>query len=509
MSLDPVNPDRGIDSIAHLFLSRADKNNIKPRRVPPVQNSKAPEPQDVVELSDDVQESQLEPRALGEIILAGHLQDYLHKARLYAHYLLERDENIALLSIGQSHVHAVTINKENDEDPQPQVIAETEDIEKGLMPALAEFSSHYDNLLLLIEPSFMPRLPELLGNFEHMTILSTVGSHDLVESYKAIKAVAGHIDPQQQVSLFVCEAPNSDAADDVYYKLADTARSHLGITLIPAGCHIEKIEPISSTPIDSEIFDPEIQPVDPKLNDLIANNSFVPEYFPEMNLKTPGQDFQPPEPSEYDDSNLDFVDFDLPIENILAQEPQPSIAPEEIDTEKTHNNINQPQQEPAMPVIQAQTSIKHAYYPLNLDKLPQDDQQLNQSLLLNLSAWLTSLPGAIALPTSIPVLNSQNFKLLVDQAGKLHVMTATLSVKHDTLINSLNALGWVNDNLQLIVNSCPQLSINNTAEVGLVVVAGDNVTELKQAARQLSNPASIYQLHLLTGQTDSILIIPA
>ncbi len=485
MSSEPVNPDRGIDSIAHLFLSRADKNT-QHRRVPPAQNSKAPEPQDVVELSGD-SDLRAEP-ALGEIVLAGHLRDFLHKARLYAHYLLERDEHIALVLIGKYQASLITINQDKSDVSQIKIIAETENIDTVLIPAIKKFGQDYDNLLLVIEPAFLPRLPQFLPNFEHLTVLSTVGSSDMVESYKAIKSVSSYIQRSQQVSLFVCNAPDSNAADDVYYKLADTARNHLGLTLIPAGCHIEKIEP-KAVEFEPEEFDPTIDAVKGKIADLLANDKFMPEQFVTMDFDSKNEEDFINEPME-DESDFEPFVADIPVE-----------------VEKTQEKP-QARQEPVMSVVSETINIKNAYYPVRVDKLPQNDRQLNQALFLNMPAWLRNPVGLVALPVNIAVLNSENFKLLVDSSGRLHIMTAVLAVQNDTLINALNALGWVKDNLQLIVNSCPQMRIDNTVEAGLVVAAGDNVMQLKQACGQISNPVNVYQIHLLTGGDDALLVIP-
>jgi len=232
---------RGIDSIAHLFLSQSGQaDSAQPLRRPPATR-------------------QVEPLR-AELVLAYHLDEPLKQAQCYADYMRQHGRNVTLVDIDNTEAKIVSLepNPENNEYAA-EVIGETEDLTGALLPVLTEMVRNCDNLLLNIAPSFSNRIAELIEHCRQLTVLCSCRGQGAVAAYKVMKIISEHLKPDHELSLFVCDAPDSDTADEVYYKIAGTAKDFLDKVIIPAGCSVCKDKAIADNEIMKE-FDFENMP---------------------------------------------------------------------------------------------------------------------------------------------------------------------------------------------------------------------------------------------------------
>ncbi len=295
----------GINSIAHLFLSQSsqDETTGKPHRCPPRPSSSSPtgkstghpisadaldtrfptsnqdsrSPADIENPSGFIEDQAAPNGGLpdnptgaeqidydsiinqqeaipGEILLVSHLEEPLEKARQYANFLSQHDQ-VVLIDIDSKQARIIPLESTPETgDEEPIVIAETVNISETLIPALKELAYDFDYLLVNIDKTFKPRLDELTRHCTQITVLSSCESAEIVETYKTIKDIAGGISPDHEISLFVCDAPETKTADNVYYKLADAARQFLDLILIPGGCYPQTDGEISQNLPISEAY---------------------------------------------------------------------------------------------------------------------------------------------------------------------------------------------------------------------------------------------------------------
>lgn len=460
-STDPLKSNGGIDSIAHLFLSQSNRNaDTMPRRQPPSST--------VEEVTDKPVENSTsnEHFVAGEVVLACHLDNARDKARIYADYLRHCDDKIALVNIDDTEAVFVPLQSETQnsdiktdkpnnpwelDSSEAIVIAQSDDLARNLIPALTEAAYDYDNVLINIDWSFYSRVGELLKYCPRLTLLTTCQDADIISTYKTIKIVSQNLTPQTldklELSLFICQAPDSDAADEVYYKLSDTIRNFLDKVIMPAGCSLEQNKPQPAT---------SREPVD----------------IPEAPMQSPS------EPSEMFPQQVDI----------------PEIA-----------------QAPSKPTEPIACNKSQMLCPIKVENFPQNDAQLSDYLQLALPRWLTTLPTAMAVPLTLPGAIDPAVRILIDATGRLHVMLSSLTANDSIVTRVLAARNWLCENSELIEGNCRQLRIDRNAQVGIVIITGSEITSLPQAIGQLPDlPCQILRLYFLQDKQDrSLVLIPA
>ena len=245
---------RGIESIAHLFLSELDKQreDSSGMRTPPAVNSaeqSSDRQDDITDFAADHDNEagdnsgrddfdfDLSGSLQGEIVLAYHLRDSYSKVHDYAEYQSQRDERVALVSIDQYEVSLLAVFNSEPLD-QPVIIAETEGTAASLVPMINEAADGFDLIILNVDPSFAPRINEIISHADCVTVITDCTNDGIVSSYQVLKSVAADIEGDQEIALFVCDAVNEQYADRAYYKFSETARKFIDRTIIPAGCII-------------------------------------------------------------------------------------------------------------------------------------------------------------------------------------------------------------------------------------------------------------------------------
>ena len=248
---------RGIESIAHLFLSQlGNEINECEAKKPAVPQESADNitdsnihnniPADKT-ADDTVMPGSLENSLAGEIVLAYHLRDPFSKVCQYARYQSQLDGKVALFSIDQ---YEVTMSSGFDDMlvENAEVIAETEVNGAELIPVINREAGDYDLILLNVDPSFSGRVKEIISYADCVTIISDCSNEGIINSYKVLKSVCSDILDDQEIQLFICDAPNEEYADKAFYKFNDTARKYIDKVIVPAGCTI--VDDFPAKPMD-------------------------------------------------------------------------------------------------------------------------------------------------------------------------------------------------------------------------------------------------------------------
>ena len=255
MSLrETTAPQRGMGSIAHFFLSESTVNRQE-NDLQANQKDITSDPeganfgQVAVGSAEQTKEKSLHTELLlGEVILADHLSEADERVRAYVEYLRRLEEKVGVVQIDASE--AYLLEGEEQEGHQRKVIAETEDIEGALIPALNELAGHYDVLLVNLEASFRRRAKELIENCTWVTVISTCQEGERIETYKNLKWLAEEVGWEGKIYLFVCEVPgdSEDEAEEkslrVFDKLTDTAQKFLKVQVELTGYQLQKKAPV-------------------------------------------------------------------------------------------------------------------------------------------------------------------------------------------------------------------------------------------------------------------------
>jgi len=450
---------RGIESIAHLFLSQSchpdnkqAKQNLRPIfKSTPYHTDTKDSPNGHI---DSGSQKNINP---GQIVLANHLDNPVAALQSYGKTIAERDEQIAMVSV--DHFEAKWIapvwGNSNEQYEYPDnIICETEDISNGLIPALQELTNgssafgHCDDLLIYVDESFGNRNGDLMKHFDYITVITTCKTQDIIESYKAVKSLDPVLRSRCEISVFIYEAPDTDTADDVYYKVADTARKFLSKVIIPAGCSLRQT---AKKPHD------DIASLARCLDDINVSEELEPA---KKDILTATED-----------DNL---------ETTLESQPDTTL-------------------EPGLP---------RTLYAVPIDNYPDSDEQLIDILHIHLLKWLSKMADVIML--SLPEMPFSAARILVDGKGQMHILLAELSGQENPAKQIASIHDWVVKNLLLITGRYRQLRIDSAMVIGVILVSGEPIETLGPQLKTITDiPCQVYQLYFLENEKGkSLLAVP-
>ncbi|MBN1764716.1 MAG: hypothetical protein JW860_05615 [Sedimentisphaerales bacterium] len=460
MSTPPSSqPDRGISSIAHLFLSqqRAESGGDTPRRRPPgfAEPFTAAEPpcstdQDAPEeLSNPFLEALHRHTAdylPGEILLADHLPVDPDRIKRFIRHHYQGQDKIALVTIDQYEVRL------QQQDEPSRIIAETEDT-GALITALNELTETYDVLVLNLDLSFRVQARDLIRRCLEVNILCTCESPDIITTYQTIKWLVDDMGWPGTINLFI---DNNLTYDPHCYPQGDSQEHEsAGVKAV------------------HEVFD--------KLSG--ATRKFL-------------------------DRELELIGFHISKPETINEEKKETPHDEEPCFEN-HLNMSQTKRKGH---TREQLHIPKVHCPVEVLTPPCKDEQLSDALHMALSAWLNFLPGVISLPITPPADIDPAVKILLDGRGELYVMLPSLNADETILSRALRARKWLTDNLNLITSPFTQLQLDRTTPPALILVTGGPATQnLKISCSQLPDITShVMQLHIMQSHDKwSLLILPA
>jgi len=470
----PIQTGRGIEGIAHLFLSQSAKE-ARPLRQRPQSGEAASGPEADPPQADSAVEKQAveESEPFGIAVLADHLGNHWTRVHRYGEQLADQYGKIAVVNVDQCEAGVVEIiekpaprgsGAKPDDDfwkeliaEEQQVlpaetIAETEDFFHALHPALREFARDYAEVILHIDKSYQKNCRDLLGHCAEMVVLCSGERDDIIETYKTLKWLAGLEIHLEEVFLFICDVPDSEAALDTYNKLSQTCRNFLHINLQYAGCSIAATGKTESKTQAAVAREPDVAAsVQPK-------EEVKPKAEPEPEIKPVSQ----------------------PVPVVDAGGGETRFAP--------------------------QRPMPHG--PICVAGFPNQDTELADILQLALPGWLTDLPAAFPLPLRMPGPLDPSARVIVDATGRLHIMLASLTGSHELLSRACQARKWLSENLNLIIGSCPQVKIDRSLAAGLILIAPPPLEGLQNGASQIREfTILLKQLYLLLNDSNAAILI--
>ena len=164
-----------------------------------------------------------------------------------------------------------------------------------------------------------------------------------------------------------------------------------------------------------------------------------------------------------------------------------------------------PQPKPAAP----RPSAPPTPCAITLSQPPQSSRCLSDALQLALPAWLDTLPHTMTLPLTLPTDLDPAGRILVDAAGQLHIMLAATAPDDGLLTRSLALRAWLLDHTAEVTEQAPQVRLDPDAPVGLVLISPAPAGPLRSLCQQFPDlPCQVFQLHLTrTAEACSLLLV--
>jgi hypothetical protein len=285
----PESPARGMDSIAHLFLSQARNGarkppaRIKPAAISepedtpkPTNPSAATNPTDPEEirfssktlsspseicytdnnrefsgdeedhlLSDAAIRNQSSPdrpfRFHGVLVWTDHLSNAVETAVQFSRQWAQKNETAGLLRL-DAKLTELFEYRANDPGGSELSTKEWQELlgesnagsiqlDESLKPALTDLAERCDSIILSADAELRQQASDLLEHCRHAVIVTTPEPNDMLAAYKTIKRLSPATWEDKDIALFVSGAEDEASARGIYEKLAKTAWDFLAVDL--------------------------------------------------------------------------------------------------------------------------------------------------------------------------------------------------------------------------------------------------------------------------------------
>jgi len=549
------SPARGMESIAHLFLSqsRGDRGRVPPRVIsssisdaaaePTVPSSSTGTPEAPLDdekfLSEDISpgveirynaseresnrdeedilmsEASLrdhsqpagEVRFHGVVLWTDHLSSAEETASRFARQWAQKNEAVGFFRLDadlselfefQSNVGGGSdLSTKEWQELLGEGTAGFSGVEASLKPALAELAERCDILLICAESELRQKAVDLLEHCRHAVVATTPEPNDMLAAYKAIKKLSPTTWEDKDISVFVCGAEDESSARLIYDKLAKTAWDFLAVDLSWGGWeqpvdnvaerHLAAVETREEILLELvEVLSPHIETAERKESSQFSVHSSPEEEEVEV------------ESEEGEEEREDSSQFTVH-----------SSQGEEEEAKEQMKEASMPAQAWAWhPAVGMAPEKGEVLSPVVVVKLPRSDGELADVLQLALPCWLKGIVTPMILPLSRSSDMDKSVRFLVDGNGRLFVLGASLAASEDAFAKALQGRKWLEDNLSMILSSCPQVRIDRSLEAGVILVAGGDVSFLHESVSQIQEfPIVVKQLHLLQNEAGSSLLI--
>lgn len=536
---------RGIDSIAHLFLSQLGKDNSKEiKRTPPGATENGDGSPSLSDIKPEISESKesceidkgflagmgsdekvsgchdLKDSLAGEIVLAYHLRDSYKKVREYAAYLSQRDERVALLSIDQYELTMIT-TLQPEGIGKTHVLAETECKASELIPLINEAAEDYDMIILNVDPSFSGRVNEIISYGDCITIISDSSSDGIIRAYQVLKSVSDNILDDQEIQLFICDADSSEQADRAFYKFNDTAQKFINKVIIPAGFTLASEH--GDRPIDdlgiteqemldlnlaeagiADLPEPESEPK-PTLNCEHYINSHDRSEITEIFVRTE-ETFVPDSFETISSEGVEYAnDLDPGMvdksSQVTTSPPKPR-ASDNVFYKPASSKYAQEQKiaECNKSQIDSSRRFDNKQYRLNVISRPGEKscngpakaipvrvsvELVNEQSICGFVCMnlglLTGINGWVS--TEIRSFSEQftNARILIDPNGHIKILIS--AVFSDDIADEIESVSdWLSDNIGVLTTRYRHLHINSGVRPELLIIAGENYNAIYDQA---------------------------
>jgi hypothetical protein len=521
-----VPPSRGIESIAHHFLSQM---SSPPRRVGPSRLAEAPPdfslPEntvsapasrpDVDSTSEAVEmfprpKSVDSPSSAALIVL---LTDNAERNNVvidqYARQIAWQNGPIGLLRVTQTQLELneyipfaadnaqaapgesggcspdISVDKAElsalfgngrtiDEDSKSNV-------PMPLRQAFEYLSSRVETILIHCDDPDRELLRPYLRGGDSAVVFASSSRDGLVGAYQNIKWLAKDAGFNREISLFVSDA-NEQTVDAVFDKLGRTAQQFLDVEILYADY------PQSGGNMNRRLL--AASPLNPSIQHELCRWFGGGRENLESNI--------PGEAKPQDQYEL---------------ENNPQDKPEVFQT--LPKNIQLPKTQDFMPGITEEkpriTPVDHTdapiYCPIPVSEFPTDEDPLCDVLVKSFPAWLGDIPSALSLPTQPTDGFDPAVRLLVDARGRAYVLAPCLSAGGITT-RICNARHQLANRIKDIADRYPQLKIDYSLFPEVILVAPENMSKFLSAEEaNFDFPLHLKRLFFLDDSRQKSLLI--
>ena len=589
-SSDP--PARGMDSIAHLFLSQSrDRGRIPPTRSEPSSISKDIEDDKATLDSSDANSASLDPvkfmaeklssdkeiryndsnsesvgntedfllseatarnqanhespvRFHGVVFWTDHLRCAEETANRFARQWAQKNEAVGLLRLDTEltelfefqadRTTASELSTKEWQELLGEGHVESSGVVASLKPGLTELAEGCDILILSADTSLRQQAEDLLEHCRHAVVATTPEPNDMLAAYKAIKRLSPTTWEDKDISVFVCDAEDETSARRIYDKLAKTAWDFLSVNLSWGGWAqpVDNVAErhLAAVKTREEILEELVEALSPHIE---TAELFTQEQDQLVEELTEGEDRSPfsvlgsqdekEEEERFEEREMESEAVEEEREDsseFTVHSSQGGGGEEEKTEERRAKSEDRVEEEVVSETsIPAQSRARHpdvgmppeggeVLSPVGVSKLPRSDGDLADALQLALPGWLKGIVTPMILPLSRPGDMEPSVRFLVDGNGRLFVLGVSLTASEDALTKALQGRRWLEDNLSMILSSCPQVRIDRSLEAGVILVAGGEVSFLQESVSQIQEfPIVVKQLHLLQNEAGSSLLV--
>lgn len=455
------NPDenktgRGIEGIAHHFLSGMTNRPIAPQRQSPQAGlplSSEPPQSD----TDKPITSLTESSPLTKIIVfADHLEQPSEKVNHFVQQMVNEEGPMSLLDLtdaamiqlsefraGKSSTCELELIDQSIHTAWQELFGGNNAALLSQKKTGEEFSRLIEGLPEKVETVavHLPRqldenTQRLLQGADQAVLLCGCQSEQLLKTYQLIKRIVTKVEGMA-ISLFFFGQKDEEEAVAVYEKLAETCKEFLECQIEWAGCE----QPIGASEVKLTVTTRDD-----------VTTEIVHKLFGKDETQNSGE----------------------------VKEPS-----EKVVTKRSAG-------------IQA---------PLVVNVLPTDDVMLTKELARQSDRWL-GMEGVRELELPLPEEFGNRAVVLTDGTGKLFVLMAELEETQSNLSQAMLVRGWLRKNFLLIQGYCRDNLISEKEDVGLILVGNSPVDRLNEVWNQLDFTCLVKQMYLLeTGAFKGILVV--
>jgi len=464
----PDQPSRGIEGIAHLFLSgHGSREGRVVRRGPGSDGREAGSEKDQAQAAPDktVPEGveMSSRKRVGVGILCEHLEDWQEKLIHFARQTSTHEGPVGLVCFDRGRVRLMEYGQAAEQAVVDTVIdsawqelfgpqqadrsieAKPSNRKGGFSGSLDELDSEIETVLVQIPESGGEEAAGLIQQCGQLVVFSGCEKSQIVDAYRIIKwlgTIAGY---EGKPGVFVFGAKDEQESASVYETLSNTAKRFLQMELEWAGGEI---------PITEGVREREVSAV--KKDERILG---------------------------------ELADY-------LA----------ESGTDRT-NQANG-QKEDALGADGVQPTGLDVYEPIMVESFPRSDVELSDRLEVSLAVWLKGIPAVMVLPLPALAKVDRAARVIVDSTGRLWVFCGSLQEPASLLCRGLAVRKWAVDHLSLIKGNFSQVKIEVAFPVGLILVSGGEQEPLRDGCSQIEGiPCQTFRLTFLQkGEQQSILI---
>lgn len=496
-------PQRGIEGIAHHFLSSMNqrpagskRQSPPPTPAPPNDKPIQPSPPQHVEpdsLKNETtidSESAIKPPAneLARLLLiSDHLDGSDEEVNRFVAQMAAQEGPMGLLDLAGAQIRLSEFQAESEPACAAELIDESinsawEELFGGdrlsqsdkqgtltdLPGQLTALQQRVEALVVHVSQRGETLAESLIAQCDQVIFLCGLEQKALLKTYQAIKRLAGAVPKGKIVSVYIFGSNDEEQAIEVYEKLVETAEKFLDRNIEWAGFE-QGHGPVEQTPLAVSQADRE-------------NVEVIKSFFG-IGL---GQ-------KEAEATVVDNTETAGEInEGCLEKQAPANVQQDDILQEVTSKPVGD-----GMEVFE----------PLVVVELPRGDGELADLLAERAGCWLKGTEGVMRL--QLPVIKEldDRVRVLIDGQGRLSILLAGLGAAEDYLYPLLEARRWIRSHLTLLQGFSGQIGIDEIAEIKLVLVGGGPGEGLSEVCGQLDYDFMVKRVYLTANSTFKAVLV--